>query len=193
MNYIDYIIIVIVLVGFLLGFKDGLVRKIIGLVGLIVGVVLAYKFAAPLGKLLNSFFNHDEYLANVIAGILIFLTVILIASVMKRIIHPVDKVNRLLNQTLGGIIGAIQITFFVSAVLLFLNIFQVPSGYQRAGSLTYNFVSNLIPKTVDLLIGRSANPADYIKELIEKKDSDASVPVDSIKINVNNGNKRRTR
>lgn len=193
MNYIDYIIIVIVLIGFLLGFKDGLVRKIIGLIGLIVGVVLAYKFAAPLGKLLNSFFNNDEYLSNVIAGILIFLVVILIASVMKRIIHPVDKVNKFLNQMLGGIIGAVQITFFVSAVLLVLNIFQIPKGYQRAGSLTYNFVSDLIPKTVDLLIGRSANATDYIKELIEKKDYDSSVPADTIKIKVNNGNKRRTR
>ncbi len=193
MNFIDYIIIVIVLVGFLLGFKDGLVRKIIGLIGLILGVVLAYKFAGPLGRFLNSFFNHDEYLSNVIAGILIFLTVVLIASVLKRVVHPVDKVNRLLNQTLGGVIGAVQITFFVSAVLLFLNVFQVPNGYQRSGSLTYNFVSNLIPKTVGLLVGNSASATDYIKEFIEKKDSDTTATTDTIKINVNNGNKRRTR
>lgn len=193
MNFVDYIIIVIILIGFLLGFKDGLVRKIIGLIGLILGVVLAYKFAGPFGRFLNSFFNHDEYLSNVIAGILIFLTIILIASILKRIVHPVDKVNRLLNQTLGGIIGAIQITFFVSAVLLFLNIFQIPNSHQRTGSITYNFVSDLIPKTVDLLLGHNANPTDYIKELIEKKDADSTTKTDTIKINVKNGNKRRSR
>ncbi len=193
MNFVDYIIIVVILIGFLLGFKDGLLRKIIGLIGLILGVVLAYKFAGPFGRFLNSFFNHDEYLSNVIAGILIFLTVVLIASILKRIVHPVDKVNRLLNQTLGGIIGAIQITFFVSAVLLFLNVFQVPNSHQRAGSITYSFVSDLIPKTVDLMLGHNANPTDYIKELIEKKDADSTAKTDTIKINVKNGNKRRPR
>ena len=90
MNYIDYIILLIVFIGFLLGFKDGLIRKIIGLIGLIAGILLAYKFSGNLGRFLIKFFNNDDYLANLISGILIFLTVILIASILKRIVHPVD-------------------------------------------------------------------------------------------------------
>ena len=50
MNYIDYILIVIVLIGFLLGFKDGLIRKIIGLIGLIAGIALALGKIAPEGS-----------------------------------------------------------------------------------------------------------------------------------------------
>jgi len=50
LNYIDYIIILFLIVGFLLGFRDGLVRKIIGLIGLILGIVLAFEFAGMAGK-----------------------------------------------------------------------------------------------------------------------------------------------
>ncbi len=181
MNYIDYIIIVIVLVGFLLGFKDGLVRKIIGLLGLILGVVAAYKFSGILGKYLTSFFNGDAYLSNLISAVLIFLVIILLASVLKRILHPLDKVNRLMNQILGGIIGAVQITFFVSAFLLFLNIFGLPNAQQRHGSFFYGFVSDIIPKTVDFIAGPKRKAQDYIKEYIEKKDVDTLSQIDTLK------------
>ncbi|MEK6552235.1 MAG: CvpA family protein, partial [Bacteroidota bacterium] len=96
MNYLDYITIVIILIGFLLGFKDGLVRKVIGLLGLIFGIGLAFQFSGSVGKLLIRFFNNDEYLSSVIAGILIFFVVIIIATIIKRIVHPFDKVNRLI-------------------------------------------------------------------------------------------------
>lgn len=182
MNYLDYIIIVVVLIGFLLGFKDGLVRKIIGLIGLIVGAILALEFSSKAGKYLTRFFNDDEYLSSLIAGITIFLIVILIATILKRIIHPFDKVNRALNQFLGGIIGAVQITFFLSALFLFLNIFSFPNAVQRKESLTYNFVLDLIPKTIDLVIGHRSKASDYIKRYIEKKESDSTSQVDTLQL-----------
>ena len=181
MNYIDYIIFVIILIGFLLGFKDGLVRKIIGLLGLILGAVLAYKFSGTLGKYLTPFFNSDAYLANLISAIIIFLVIILIASIIKRIVHPLDKVNRLMNQMLGGIIGAVQITFFISAFLLFLNIFGLPNAAHRRGSFSYTFISNIIPKTVDIIAGPKRKAQDYIKEYIEKKDVDTTSQIDTLK------------
>ena len=191
MNYIDYIIIIIVLIGFLLGFKDGLVRKIIGLLGLIIGAVMAYQFSGKLGKFLTPFFNSDEYLSNLISAILIFLVVVLIASILKRIVHPLDKVNRLVNQTLGGIIGAVQIMFFISAFLLFLNIFGMPNVKQRHGSLFYGFVSDIIPKTVDIIVGPKTKAQDYIKEYIEKKDADTLSQIDTLK--KKNDHPRRSR
>ncbi|PKL82255.1 MAG: hypothetical protein CVV24_11085 [Ignavibacteriae bacterium HGW-Ignavibacteriae-3] len=182
MNYLDYIILIVVIIGFLLGFKDGLVRKIIGLIGLILGAILAFKFSSEIGKLITPFFNNDEYLSGVIAGVIIFLTIILIASLLKRIVHPFDKVNRFLNQFLGGIIGVVQITFFLSALFLFLNIFSFPNTNQRKDSLSYNFVLDLIPKSIDLIIGQNANASDYLIKYIEKKDADPNSLIDSSKI-----------
>ncbi|MBI3124322.1 MAG: CvpA family protein [Ignavibacteriales bacterium] len=182
MNYLDYIILVIVIVGFILGFKDGLVRKIIGLIGLIVAIVLAFQLGGKVGKLFTSFFNQDDYLASLISGIIIFLGVLLITSIVKRIIHPTDKVNNLINQTLGGLIGVIQILYFTSTICLFLNIFAYPKTGDREDSTFYNSVLNLIPKTTDFIIGNRSKAAEVIKEYIEKDDADTTTQIDSSKI-----------
>ena len=179
MNYLDYIIILILLIGFLLGFKDGLVRKIIGLAGLVVGIVLAFKYSSKVGKFLVQYFSNDEYLSSLIAAVLIFLVIILIATILKRIIHPFDKVNRLLNQILGGVIGAVQIIYFLSAVFLFLNIFSFPKKDQRENSFGYNFVLDLIPKTIDHIMGQGSKASDYLKQYIEKSDIDSTTQTET--------------
>lgn len=171
MNYIDYIIIAVVLIGFLLGYKDGLVRKVIGILGLIIGVVLAFEFSEDAGEFLAPVFDNEVYLASIIGGIIIFLIVILIASIIKRVVHPVDKVNRFINQLLGGISGAIQMFFFLSGFLLFLNIFDFPAKETRDNSLMYDKVYQVIPVTVDLIIGDNSKSSTFIKDFIEETDS----------------------
>ncbi len=180
MNYIDYLIIVIALIGFILGFKDGLVRKIIGLIGIVLAFFLAFEYSQTLGKYLNSFFNNDDYLSNVISGILIFFAVILIASILKRIIHPVDKLNKFLNQLIGGFIGTIQIFFFLSGIFLLLDIIGFPNDKTKKESLMYSYVSDIIPKSIDLVIGHQSKAADLIKSFIENKDTIKSPPIDSV-------------
>ena len=171
MNYIDYIIIAAILIGFILGFKDGFVRKVIGVIGLIGGVLLAFYFSGPVGNFISPVFDNEENLAKIIGGILIFLIVILITSIIKRIVHPVDKVNKFINQILGGLSGAIQMVFFISGFLLFLNIFKVPNQSTRDGSLMFSKMYSVVPTTIDLIIGDKAKADEFIHDLIEKKDS----------------------
>jgi len=180
LNYLDYIIILFVLVGFLLGFKDGLVRKIIGLIGLVAGVALAFEFSGSVGKILKPFFNDDLYLAGLIGGILIFLVTVFIASIIKRIVHPLDKVNKFINQLLGGVIGVIQLVYFTSTVFLFLNIFSFPKNSDRSDSIFYNSVLNLIPKTIEVVMGQRYKATDYLKEYIETKEVDTTSQKKSI-------------
>ena len=104
----------IIIIGFVLGYKDGLVRKIIGLLGFIIALGLAFELSGPTGKFFTPVFNNDEYLASTVCGIAIFFLTILIFSILKRIIHPVDKVNRFLNKFLGGLSGVFQILFFIN-------------------------------------------------------------------------------
>ena len=171
MNYLDILILAVALLGFLLGFKDGLIRKIIGLIGLIAAIGFAFEFSDKLGKILIPFFNNDEYLSKIISGILIFLIVILIASIIKRIVHPLDKVNRFVNQFIGGLIGTIQIVFFLSGFMLFLDIFSFPATKEKDNSFLYKPVHNIIPYTFDLVIGHRSKVSDLIKDFIESKDT----------------------
>ncbi|QQS37986.1 MAG: CvpA family protein [Ignavibacteriales bacterium] len=171
MNFIDILIALACLIGFILGFKDGFIRKLIGLVGFAIAVVFALNFSGSLGKIIESAFNIELYLAEIIAGAAIFLATILIFSVVKRIVHPFDKVNNLLNQLIGGSIGVIQVLFFASAVFLLLNVFNFPDPKTNKDSMFYSSVYSLIPVTIDFLGGYTPQTKKLIKDYINDKDS----------------------
>lgn len=169
MNYIDYIIFAAVIVGFILGFKDGLVRKIIGIIGLIAGFFLAFNFAGDLGSILAPLLDDEIYLAEIFGGFLIFIITLLLFAILKRVIHPFDKVNKLVNQLLGGMAGVIQIVFFISGFLLFLNLFGIPAEKSRNDSILYSSAYQIIPSTVDLILGSNYKTQNLIEDFIESE------------------------
>ncbi|MFZ1289682.1 MAG: CvpA family protein [Melioribacteraceae bacterium] len=177
MNFIDYILIAIILVGFILGYKDGLVRKLIGLTGLILGIYLAITYAGTIGEQLAPIFNNEIYLAKMIGGFVIFLGTILVASIIKRLIHPVDKVNKFVNQLLGGITGTVQIIFFASVFLLLLNVINIPKQKDKDNSLLYSSIYNVTPSIIDLIIGSNFKTEGFLKDYIDTK-NDEEVPED---------------
>ena len=171
MNYIDYILISVVLIGFILGYKDGLVRKVIGLLGLIAAIYVAVTYSDTLGEYLSPMFNDENYLAKIISGFVLFLATILAFAIIKRLIHPTDKVNKFLNQLLGGIAGTIQIVFFASVFLLLFNIISIPEQDDIDDSILYNPIYSVIPTTIDLIVGSDFKTEGFLKDYIESKNN----------------------
>ncbi len=157
--------------GFILGFKDGFVRKIIGLIGFAVAIILAINFAADIGRVIETVFKIEFYLAEIIGGISIFSIIILFTSIIKRVVHPFDKVNNLVNQLGGGVVGVIQILFFLSAVLFILKIFDIPNENDSKGSLFYSKVYNIIPDVVDYISSQNPQNKNFIKDFINGRDT----------------------
>jgi len=171
LNILDIIIFVVVVAGFILGYKDGFVRKVIGLIGFGLAVFLAIKFSDLSGRYIENLFGIEFYLSEIIGGILIFLLIIFATSVLKRIVHPFDKINNLLNQIIGGVVGIIQILYFLSAVLFLLNIFNFPSQKVTDSSLFYKPVYSIIPATIEIIKNYTPETKKIIKEYINDKDS----------------------
>jgi membrane protein required for colicin V production len=168
---LDALIITALIIGFILGFKDGLIRKIIGIAGFVLAVVAAVFFSGQFGKFIESFFRIEYYLAEIIAGLLIFFLIILIFMFLKRVVHPFDKVNNLLNQIVGGIVGSIQILYFLSAVFIIVNVFNLPDKDTRQKSIFYSQTFNVIPLTVDFVSHYTPQPRKLIEDYIHEKDT----------------------
>ena len=171
MNLIDIIIIILLAAGFILGFKDGFVRKIIGLIGFCLAIFLAIILSVKLGRIIESFLGIEFYLAEIIGGFSVFVLTIVIFAVIKRIVHPFDKVNNLINQLLGGFVGFVQILFFISAALYLLNIFNIPGSQAKKDSLLYYGVYGVLPATIDYFKSYTPDSKKLIKEYIKDKDS----------------------
>jgi len=171
LNYLDIVFGIIAVAAFLLGFKDGFVRKLIGSLGFFLAIFLGIILSESLGNILNKMFAMEKYLAEILGGFAVFLLVILITSLLKRVIHPFDKVNNLMNRIAGGAVGIIQILYFISAALYLLHIFKVPSEKDQKNSFSYPTVYKLLPKTIDYIGEFAPNPKTSIKKLIIEKDS----------------------
>jgi len=160
LSFLDIIIIVALAIGFLLGFKDGFVRKLIGIIGFITAVVIAILFSTFVGRLIESTFGIEFYLAEIMAGLLLFIAIMIVTTILKRVIHPFDKVNNLINQMVGGFVGIIQLLFFISAIFLLLNIFDFPDKKTQNSSLLYKYAYGFIPSSID-----------FLKDYINQKDT----------------------
>ncbi len=171
MNTIDLIIVISALIGFILGFKDGFLRKLIGVVGFIAAVFLAAYFKSNVGRFIESSFNIEYYLAEIMAALLIFFITVLIFSILKRIVHPFDKINSLINQLIGGVVGILQFLIFLSAVFLLLNIFDIPEKSSRKKSMLYEPTYSIIPSAFDLLKDYTPSTEEIIKNYINEKDT----------------------
>lgn len=167
----DIIIVISLIIGFILGYKDGFVRKLIGLIGLAVAVFLAIIFASPVGRFLESATGIEFYLAEILAGASIFLITMILISFLKRVVHPFDRVNNLINQLLGGTVGVIQVLFFLSAVFVILKIFDIPDEKTSKSAVIYPIVYKAIPTTIDYLQQYTPDSRKIIKDYIIEKDS----------------------
>ncbi len=171
MNTIDLVIIATVLVGFILGYKDGLIRKLIGLIGFTAAIISAAVLKDDFGIMIEYALGIEYYLAEIIGSVTIFFAIILVFALLKRIVHPFDKVNNFLNQIVGGIVGTVQLLYFLSAVFMLLNIFSVPGKSVKENSAFYNFTYSIIPETIDYLNEYTPDTRKIFKEYIMEKDT----------------------
>jgi membrane protein required for colicin V production len=171
LNTIDAIILIAVLIGFILGFKDGFVRKLIGIIGFILAIVAAVFLANGFGEMIEDAFGIELYLAEIVGGVAVFFLVTIIFTLLKRIVHPFEKVNNLINQIAGGMVGSFQILFFLSSLFLIMNIFDFPDNTARNRSVFYNPTSKILPATIDYLSSYTPQTKQIIKDYIEQKDT----------------------
>ena len=171
MILLDALIIIGVLIGFILGFKDGFVRKLVGIVGFIIAVASAVLLAGKLGLIIESALRIEYYLAEIIGGLIIFFGITVIFMILKRIVHPFDKVNNLINQIVGGVVGSIQILFFLSAIFVIVNIFNLPDKETKQKSVFYFYTYKIIPLTIEYLSYYTPQPRQIIEEYINQKDT----------------------
>ena len=168
MNYLDIVILLVCGVAFLLGFKDGFVRKIIGTVGFFLAVFLAIRFSPFGGSIVHKVAGIEPEFAQVLGGFVIFILCIVGTSLVKRLIHPFDKVNNMINRIVGGMAGVLQILIFLSALFYLTNVFKFPSEKDRANSFCFPTVQSVLPKTIHLIHSVTPKSKDSIKKMIEK-------------------------
>ncbi|MFC1901987.1 CvpA family protein [Chloroflexota bacterium] len=111
MNWLDIIILVIIVIPTLIGLKIGIIKAVLSMAGAFVGVILAGRYYVMLAEQLT--FISQPSIAKIAAFALILIGVMIIAAVLASLVKWVVSVvllgwvNRLGGAVFGFVLGAI--------------------------------------------------------------------------------------
>ena len=131
METIDIIIAVLLAVGLISGLRDGLVKQVAGLAGLIGGLLLGRAFYMPVGAWLTGMFGMSVEAAHITAFILILILVPLLFSVVGWLVSKLLSIICLgwVNRLLGGLVGVLKFALFAGIVITGIEFFDKGDGF----------------------------------------------------------------
>lgn len=123
MNFIDWIILVLVGVGMVKGLTDGLVRQLVSLTGIILGSWIAINYADVTAKFLLTLYDFPVYIWKPLSFFIPFIAIIILANLLATIFQKVLSEIGLgpLNHVAGAVFGGIK---FILIISIALNLFQ---------------------------------------------------------------------
>jgi membrane protein required for colicin V production len=149
MNFIDLILILIILLFAIQGFRKGLIYEIASLAGLILGIYASFHFAGYLEGYLTEYLNVPEKYSTVTAFILIFLLVVIVLHLVGKIIENIIDLVALgfLNKLAGSVFGLAKGIVLLSLAFLVLNHFdnEMISKENKEKSFLYKPIESVAP------------------------------------------------
>lgn len=119
MTVIDIIIIVLLALAVFKGIKDGLVRQVGGIAGLILGIFLAGRFSAFLAGWMHQWIDASESAVKAVSFAVIIIVVCLCMYLLGRLLEKIIKITTLgwINRLLGVILSVCTVVLLIGAVI----------------------------------------------------------------------------
>lgn len=119
LNILDFAFLIIVALSVFFGLWKGLIRELFSLAFFIIAVVLSFLYYFEAGNMfLKQIKNRD--LANFVGFLIIFVSVLIIGSLVTWVIKKVFVIGPLkaVDRILGGVFGLLR-GLLISAILVF--------------------------------------------------------------------------
>ncbi|MDR9416803.1 MAG: CvpA family protein [Gracilimonas sp.] len=151
------------------GAVNGLVKEVLNIVGIILAVFLTFNYLDAFTGIIAPMFEEGASYVPFLSGALLFIgtlgVVALIAYATKELLEAVKL--GMVNRILGATFGALKSGLIISAVLLLLAGFNIPSDEAREDSFLYPAVIYLAPLTyngVALVYPGAENYSETLKK-----------------------------
>jgi|TARA_Y100000994_G_scaffold223167_1_gene203877 membrane protein required for colicin V production len=121
--YIDLIIIVVIIYAFIKGFYNGLINEIASFLGLFIGAIVSYTFSDNLSEILNSYFEIDPKVLNILSFILLFIITAVCFTIAGKSLTKLIKFISLgtINRLLGGLFSSLKFIIVIVSISMVIN------------------------------------------------------------------------
>lgn len=154
METIDIIILVIVGLGAIEGYRKGFLMSILGLFGFVLAIILAFYFMDTMADWLTENVDSLSIGYPILAFFLIFVATMLVVNgvgwMLKKTIDMVLLGS--LDKAAGLMLGAVKVAFFLSLFFYLANMFDLdlPKKWTRK-SQAMPYIEPVVPFFVDLM------------------------------------------
>lgn len=179
MNWFDLVILIILLIALINGYKKGLILQLVGLAIIVLSAIFGGKLAAYILPELNKFLELSPNLMRVLSFVLAFAAIALVISTIGRLIQQLMSVMLLssVNRIIGAIIS-IGTTMFILSIILNLVLMldkneSLINKKIKDESFFFERVEAVVPAVVPYLNKELWEfiPENYRDEIEKKSDS----------------------
>ena len=151
MNWIDFIIIILLVFGLARGFINGFIKELASLLALILGIWGAIKFSAFTAERLYDYFDMTGQYVGIIAFLITFVIIVIIIHFIGLLVDKFVETISLgvLNSLLGLVFGVFKTALILSVIFTVLNAIDAKHHFlpkkQIENSKLYNPIADIAP------------------------------------------------
>ncbi len=151
MNWIDFIIVIILGISLIRGFTEGLVKEVASLAALILGIWGAIRFSNFTAAKLYDWFDLTGQYVGIIAFIVTFGVIVVLVHFIGIFVDNIVKAVSLtfLNRLLGVVFGLFKSVLILSVFFVILNAIDARRSFlpkeKIEESMFYNSISDVAP------------------------------------------------
>ncbi len=122
MNYIDLIIVILVLISAISGAFKGFIHEVSSLIGLIAGIWCAVKFSGALKTFLVKRWDVTYQYIDVVSFVIIFVAILILIGIASKAIEKTIESAKLstINRILGLVFSAFKTIFFLGVFFILI-------------------------------------------------------------------------
>jgi membrane protein required for colicin V production len=172
MSWIDVVILLIIALSAFLGFRKGFLRKLLGIVGILFGFILALNFYLQLSEVLMRVIKGNPAAAKILSFLLIIAVTFSLAIWLARFIAGINSGTTWVDKILGLFFGFAQGVIISSILVVNLTSAGFIDQNTRDSSFLYSRVNYIAPAIFDKLIKAAPglqNTYDEYKKIIVSK------------------------
>ena len=149
MNNVDIVLIVALIIGFAIGYFKGLISQLSFGVGIVIGLLQAVLFYAPVAQRIQSATGWESIVCTAAAFIGIILAVILLFKIAGWIVSALLKaihlafIDRILGAVLSTVIAILLVVGITNAGNAIMPEIKLFSRTTQKESMLYNKVQNI--------------------------------------------------
>ncbi len=149
MNNLDIVLIVALIIGFAIGYFKGLISQLSFGVGIVIGLLQAVLFYAPVAQRIQSATGWESIVCTAAAFIGIILAVILLFKIAGWIVSALLKaihlafIDRILGAVLSTVIAILLVVGITNAGNAIMPEIKLFSRTTQKESMLYNKVQNI--------------------------------------------------